>query len=181
MKKDKFKIVISEEEIQNRVKELGEEITRDYANKEPIVICMLKGAVMFFGDLIKRIDTDINLEFARISSYGNGTESGALKVVSDINCDISGRHVIIVEDIVDSGKTLDYYVRKLREKNPASVEICAFIDKPQRREAEVSVKYCGFKGEFGFVIGYGMDYAQKFRQLPFLAEINSPDDLADLT
>ena len=171
---DKFKVLISKEAIQKRVKELGEQITRDYAGKEPVIICMLKGAVYFFTDLTRNIDLPINIEFARLSSYRNGTVSGQMQVVSDITADISGKHVLIVEDIIDSGKTLAFFVEMLKTKNPASIKICALTDKKERREADIEADYVGFDVPNTFVIGYGLDYAEKYRELPYVAEVTDP-------
>lgn len=175
----KLKIVLTEDQIQARVKELGKIISRDYEGKQPVVICMLKGAIVFFSDIVRNLTIPVSMEFARLSSYRNGTESGKMEVISDITADVSGKDILIVEDVVDSGKTLSYFIKLLKEKNPASVKICAFLDKPERRCAKVDVDYVGFKIECGFVIGYGLDYAEKYRELPYLAEINSPKDLED--
>ena len=168
---DNYKILLSEEAIQKRVKELGEEITRDYADKKPVVICMLKGAVYFFADLTKNIKLPLMLDFARLSSYRSGTTSGQMELIYDITAEIEGRDVILVEDIVDSGKTLAYFIELLKKRHPASVKVCAFLDKKERREVEIKADYVGFDIPFGFVIGYGLDYAEKYRELPFLAEI----------
>ena len=175
----KLKVVLTAEQIQKRVKELGEIISRDYEGKQPVVICMLKGAIVFFSDIVRNLTIPVSMEFARLSSYRNGTESGKMEVISDITADVSGKDLLIVEDVVDSGKTLAYFIKLLKEKNPASVKICAFLDKPERRCAHVDVDYVGFRIECGFVIGYGLDYAEKYRELPYLAEINSPKDLED--
>ena len=126
---DNYKILLDHETIQKRVKELGEEITRDYQGKEPVVICMLKGAVYFFADLTKNIKLPLMLDFARLSSYKNGTTSGQMELIYDITAKIEGRDVILVEDIVDSGKTLSYFIELLKTRHPASVKICAFLDK----------------------------------------------------
>ncbi len=177
MSKENYKILLSTEQIQKRVKELGEQITKDYAGKEPVIICMLKGAVYFFADLTKNIDLPIMIDFARLSSYRNGTTSGQMEVISNITATIENKDVIIVEDIVDSGKTLAYFIKMLEEKKPASIKICAFIDKKERREVNISADYVGFDIPCGFVIGYGLDYAEKYRELPFLAEVIDPAKL----
>ena len=174
---DNYRVLLSQETIQKRVKELGEEITRDYQGKEPVVICMLKGAVYFFADLTKNIKLPLMLDFARLSSYKNGTTSGQMELIYDITAKIEGRDVILVEDIVDSGKTLAYFIELLKTRHPASVKICAFLDKKERREANIDVDYIGFDIPCGFVIGYGMDYAEKYREFPFLAEIINPSEL----
>ena len=168
---DKYRVLLTEEQIQKRIKELGKTITDDYRDKKPVMICMLKGAVYFFADLTKNIDLPLMIDFARLSSYRNGTKSGDMELISDITAEIEGRDVIIVEDIVDSGKTLSYFVKLLRKKNPASVKICAFLDKKERREVDIKADYVGFDIPCGFVIGYGLDYAEKYREFPFLAEI----------
>ena len=174
---DNYKVILSEETIQKRIKELGEEITRDYRGKEPVVICMLKGAVYFFADLTKNIKLPLMLDFARLSSYRSGTTSGQMELIYDITAEIEGRDVILVEDIVDSGKTLAYFIELLKKRNPASVKICAFLDKKERREVDIKVDYVGFDIPCGFVIGYGLDYAEKYREFPFLAEIIDTDKL----
>ncbi len=172
-----FKIVLTEEQIQKRVKELGQQITKDYQGKSPVVICMLKGAIVFFSDVVRSLNVPLSMEFARLSSYRNGTTSGEMEVVQDVNSEISGKDVIIIEDIVDSGKTLSYFIELLKKKNPASIKICAFLDKKERREVEVKVDYAGFDIECGFVVGYGLDYAERYRELPFLAEVIDPSRL----
>ena len=174
---DNYRILLTQETIAKRVKELGEEITRDYRDKKPVVICMLKGAVYFFADLTKNIKLPLMLDFARLSSYRNGTTSGQMELIYDITAKIEGRDVILVEDIVDSGKTLAYFIELLKKRNPASVKICAFLDKKERREVNIKVDYVGFDIPCGFVIGYGLDYAEKYREFPFLAEIIDPSKL----
>ena len=168
---EEYKIIIDSDTIQKRIKELGAQITRDYQDKQPVVICMLKGAVYFFADLTKQIKLPLMLDFARLSSYRNGTTGGQMELVYDITAEIEGKDVILVEDIVDSGKTLSYFIKLLKTRNPASVKICAFLDKKERREVNIDVDYVGFDIPCGFVIGYGMDYAEKYRELPYLAEI----------
>lgn len=172
-----YRQTVSAEEIQTRVKELGQQITRDYQGKSPVIICMLKGAVYFFADLTKHIDLPIMIDFARLSSYRNGTVSGEMQVIADITTDIKNKDVIIVEDIVDSGKTLAYFIKMLEKQQPASVKICAFLDKKERREVNIKADYVGFDIPNYFVIGYGLDYAEKYRDLPFLAEVLDPDKL----
>lgn len=169
-----YKILLTEEQISKRVKELGAQITADYAGKEPVIICMLKGAVYFFADLIKSVKTPIMIDFARLSSYKNGTVGGEMELISNITAEIKDRDVLIVEDIVDSGKTLSYFINLLKNRQPRSVKICAFLDKKERREVDITSDYVGFDIACGFVIGYGLDYAEKFRELPFLAEVIDP-------
>lgn len=170
-----YKILLTEQQIGERIKQLGAQITEDYAGKEPVIICMLKGAVYFFADLVKNIKVPVMIDFARLSSYKNGTVSGEMELVSNITAEIKDKDVIIVEDIVDSGKTLSYFIKLLKKKQPKSVKICAFLDKKERREVDISADYVGFDIPCGFVIGYGLDYAEKFRELPFLAEVIDPN------
>lgn len=171
-----YKILLTEQQIGERIKQLGAQITEDYAGKEPVIICMLKGAVYFFADLVKNIKVPVMIDFARLSSYKNGTVSGEMELVSNITAEIKDKDVIIVEDIVDSGKTLSCFIKLLKKKQPKSVKICAFLDKKERREVDISADYVGFDIPCGFVIGYGLDYAEKFRELPFLAEVINPDE-----
>jgi len=172
-----FRVVLTEEQIQKRVKELGELITKDYAGKKPVIICMLKGAIVFFSDIVRSLKIPLSMEFARLSSYRNGTTGGEMELINDISSNVSGKDVLIVEDIVDSGKTLSYFVKLLEQKNPASIKICAFLDKKERREVEVKVDYAGFDIPCGFVVGYGLDYAENYRELPYLAEVIDPSKL----
>jgi len=174
-----IKILLTSDQIQARVKELAAQITLDYSSvdnsiRRPVFICTLKGAIYFFADITRNIKRPIMLDFAKLSSYRNGTTSGDLEMQNDITTDIEGRDVIIVEDIIDSGKTLKYFVEHLRKKNPASIKICAFLDKKERREVDIEADYVGFDIPCGFVVGYGLDYAEKYRELPYLAEIIDP-------
>ena len=175
--KDNYKVIITSQEIQKRVSQLAAQITADYADKSPVVICMLKGAVYFFTDLTRQINLPIMIDFARLSSYRNGTCSSEMCVIADITATITNKDVIIVEDIVDSGKTLAYFIEMLKAKNPRSIKICAFIDKLERREVDIKADYVGFDVPCGFVIGYGLDYAEKYRELPFVAEVIDPSKL----
>ena len=177
MKNKYIRVVLSKSTIQRRVKKLAKQITQDYAGKTPVIICMLKGAVYFFTDLVKNIKLPLTIEFARLSSYKNGTVGGDMELVADIKEKIEGKDVLIVEDIVDSGKTLAYFIDMLKKKNPASVKICTFLDKLTRREVDVKSEYIGFDIDCGFVIGYGLDYAEKYRELPYLAEVLDPSKI----
>ena len=168
---EKYKILLTEEQIKARVFELGKQISSDYEGKEPVIICMLKGAVYFFADLIKSISIPVMIDFARLSSYRNGTSGGKMELIADITAKIEGKDVLIVEDIVDSGKTLSYFIDLLKKKKPSSIKICTFLDKKERREVEINADYIGFDIPCGFVIGYGLDYAERYREFPFLAEI----------
>lgn len=163
------KILFSEEQIASKVKELGAMISRDYAGKEIMVLCILKGAFVFASDLFRSLTIPAGITFMSVSSYGCGTvSSGVIKIDQDIDLPIEGKHIIIAEDIVDSGKTLSYIVEYLKNKKAASVEICAIFDKPDRREVPVEVKYIGYQIPNEFVVGYGLDYAEQFRNLPYL-------------
>ncbi|MBO5714758.1 MAG: hypoxanthine phosphoribosyltransferase [Clostridia bacterium] len=177
MKNKYIRIILSKRTIQKRVKQLAKQISSDYAGTTPVIICMLKGAIYFFTDLVKNISIPVTIEFARLSSYKNGTTGGDMELVADIKEKIEGKHVILVEDIVDSGKTLAYFIDMLNKKNPASVKICTFLDKLTRREVDVKSEYIGFDIDCGFVIGYGLDYAEKYRELPYLAEVLDPSKI----
>ena len=165
-----LEILISEQELQQKTKELGAMISKDYEGKEVTVICVLKGGVMFMVDLVKQIKVPLKMDFMVVSSYGNEFKSsGVVKIVKDLDEGITGKHVIIVEDIIDSGRTLNYLMKILKDRNPASIEICTLLDKPEQRVAEVDVKYVGFSIENHFVLGYGLDYEQLYRNLPYIA------------
>ena len=179
MKLKNYKVLLSEEQIQSRVKELGEKITKDYAGKSPVFICTLKGAIVFFADVVRNVSLPLSMEFVRLSSYKNGMVSGEMDVMSDSTGDLTGKDVIIVEDVVDSGKTLKFFTEMLKQKNPASIKICAFLDKPSKHQVDISADYVGFSMDCGFVIGYGLDYAEAFRELPYLAEINGVEDIEE--
>ena len=177
-----LRILLTEEQIQKRVKELAAQITLDYSSvdnsiRRPVFICTLKGAIYFFADITKNIKRPIMLDFAKLSSYRNGTVSGEMDMQSDVTTDIEGRDVIIVEDIIDSGKTLDFFVKLLKKRNPKSIKICAFRDKKERRDVDIKADYVGFDIPCGFVVGYGLDYAERYRELPYLAEIIDPSKL----
>lgn len=163
-------ILVDEEALQLKIKELGEQITKDYQGKELLVVCILKGAVMFVSDLIKRIDLPLEIDFMAISSYGNSTKSsGIVRIMKDLNEDIKGKHILIVEDIIDSGLTLSYLIDNLKSREPASVAICTLLDKPDNRKTDIDIMYTGFVVPDEFVVGYGLDYAEKYRNLPFIA------------
>lgn len=160
-------VLITREEINKAVKTLGETITRDYAGKEPVMIGILKGAVLFFSDLIREIDLPLKTEFMAISSYGSSTKtSGVVRILKDLDRDILGQDVLIVEDIVDTGLTLSYLKRALLERCPASIRIITLLDKPARRMVELSPDYYCFSIPDAFVVGYGLDYDEKYRNLP---------------
>lgn len=164
---DAERVLISREQIAIKVKELAKQITHDYKTKNPLFICILKGSFIFFADLLREIDIPLEIEFMAISSYDTGaTSTGEVKVVKDTDKSLENRHVILVEDIVDTGLTLSYLKNMLSRRAPASLKICALIDKPERREIAIEADYLGFKIPNHFVIGYGLDFAQKYRNLP---------------
>lgn len=167
-----MKVLISREQLQAKIDELATAISADYAGKRPILVCVLKGAVFFVADLARRLNFDLEIEFMAVSSYGHATDSsGVVRILKDLDTDIEGRHVLIVEDIIDSGLTLQYLVRVLSARNPASLEIVTLLSKPSRRTADLSCRYTGFEIPNEFVVGYGLDYAEKYRNLPFLGVI----------
>ncbi len=162
-------VMLDEEKIEKRVKELAEQLDRLYDGRTPVVVCILKGSVLFFADLIRNMKTVLTIDFMGVSSYGNGTKStGELKITKDLSTDIKGRDVLIVEDIIDSGNTLYNLKRLLIARSPASVNIVTLLDKPDRREAPIEPEYTGFVIEDEFVIGYGLDYAEEYRNLPYV-------------
>lgn len=164
------KVLFTEEDILRRAKELGEEITRDYAGEELILIGTLKGAIVWMADLMKRIDLPTKIDFISASSYGSGvTSSGVVKIKHDINMDIYNRHVIIIEDIVDTGITLKHLKEYLADRNPKSVKICTLLDKPSGRVSDIEADYIGFEVQDLFILGYGLDYDQKYRNLPYIS------------
>lgn len=172
----KYSKLITEEAIETRIKELGEAISKDYEGQSVKVICVLKGGVMFMVDLAKQISVPLSMDFMAVSSYGNDTKSsGVVKIVKDLDESIEGQDVIIVEDIIDSGRTLSYLVNILKERNPKSLRICTLLDKPSRRVVEVDVDYVGFSIPDAFVIGYGLDYQQHYRNLPYIAAVEEID------
>ncbi|MBR4800376.1 MAG: hypoxanthine phosphoribosyltransferase [Clostridia bacterium] len=161
------KILVTREQIAKRVKELGEQITRDYAGEPLTLVCTLRGATLFFADLVREIRGDVEIDFIACSSYGAGTtSSGEVKMIKDLSSPIAGKNIIVVEDIIDTGTTL-YYLKKLLEaRNPKSLKVCSFLDKPSRRKVEFKGDYIGFEIENEYVVGYGLDYDQKMRNLP---------------
>lgn len=170
MEKDIKQILLSAEQIADKVKELGEKITRDYAGKQLLVVGILKGSNMFMSDLIRQINMPMQMDFMIVSSYGNATEStGVVKIIKDIEEGIKDKHVLIVEDIIDSGLTLKYLKQILDTRNPASVKLCTLVDKPARRKEKVAVDYVGFELPDEFIVGYGIDYAEYYRNLPYIA------------
>lgn len=176
MRDDIAKVLLSEEEIQQRVKELGEQLSRDFAGCEEdvVLLCILKGAVVFFADLARAMSIPVQMEFMGISSYGNEQKtSGIVRITKDIDTSITGKHVIIAEDIMDSGLTLSHLARLLMSRNPASLNVCCLLDKPERRECEISPDYCGFIIPNEFVVGYGLDFMGFYRNLPFVGVLKA--------
>ncbi|HVM09751.1 MAG TPA: hypoxanthine phosphoribosyltransferase [Acidimicrobiales bacterium] len=166
-------IVLSEEQIQQRIAELGRQITDDYDGRPPLLVAVLKGAFVFMSDLARAIDLPVEFDFMAISSYGSATKSsGVVRIVKDLDLDLSGRHVIVVEDIIDSGLTLNYLRRNLQARNPASLEVCALLVREGRQADDLGLKYVGFTIPPAFVIGYGLDVAERYRNLPYLCVYN---------
>jgi hypoxanthine phosphoribosyltransferase len=163
-------ILVQRDELEHRVRELAEEVSRDYADRDLLLVGVLKGAVFFLSDLMRHLRVDCEVDFMAVSSYGSATDSsGVVRILKDLDVSIEGRHVLIVEDIVDSGLTLSYLLRTLKARNPTSLEVCALLTKPERRKVELPIRYVGFEIPNRFVIGYGLDHAERFRNLPFVA------------
>jgi len=163
-------VLVGEEDLSRRVRELGEAISRDYAGRPLLLVGVLKGAVFFLSDLMRFIDIPVEVDFMAVASYGSATDSsGVVRILKDLDIAIEGRDVLIVEDIVDSGLTLQYLLRNLGSRNPASLEVCALLTKPDRRKVDLPTRYVGFEIPDRFVIGYGLDYAERHRNLPFVA------------
>jgi hypoxanthine phosphoribosyltransferase len=170
------RVLISREELQAKIDELAAAIRADYEGRCPILVCVLKGAIFFMADLARRLPFDLEVEFMAVSSYGQSTESsGVVRILKDLDIDIEGRHILIVEDIVDSGLTLQYLTNNLGSRNPASIEIVTLLSKPSRRTAELRCRYTGFEIPNEFVVGYGLDYAEKYRNLPYIGVIDDFD------
>ena len=168
-------VLIDHDRLQARIAELGEEVSRDYAGRDLLLIGVLKGAVFFMADLMRKVTVQCEIDFMAISSYGAATDSsGVVRILKDLDINIEGRHVLVVEDIIDSGLTLSYLVRSLEAREPASLEVCALLTKPDRRRIEVDVRYVGFEIPNRFVIGYGLDFAERYRNLPYVAVLH-PD------
>lgn len=169
---DQISVMYSEEEVNSKIKELGEQISKDYAGKKLTLVCILKGAAFFACELAKRITVPVQLEFMRCSSYGNETESsGVVKIIQDLDEPVRGKNILVVEDIIDTGRTMHYLLEVLGQRAPESVKLCALLDKPERRVADVKVDYTGFVIPDEFIVGYGLDYAQKYRNLPYIGII----------
>ena len=169
---EKIKVLISEEEVDARIRELGEKISKEYEGKQIHLICVLKGGVFFMCELAKRITVPVSMDFMCVGSYGDGTKSsGVVRLAKDLDESIENKEVLIVEDIIDSGNTLYYLIDVLKKRNPASLKLCTLLDKPERRVKEVHVDYTCFNIPDEFVVGYGLDYAQRYRNLPFIGVV----------
>lgn len=170
MHNDIEKILLSEQQIQTRIQELGEILTKEYADKNPVIVGVLKGVVVFYADMIRRIQVPCQMDFMWISSYAGTDSTGKMLVRQDVTADIRDRHVLILEDIFDTGNSLEFTVNHLKKQNPASIKICTLLDKPERRRAGVTLKadYVGFTIPNAFVVGYGLDYNEKYRNLPYV-------------
>ena len=163
-------VLVSAEDVQRRVAELGEQISRDYAGRTLLLVGVLKGAVFFLSDLMRFIDVPVEVDFMAVASYGSATDSsGVVRILKDLDASIEGRDVLIVEDIVDSGLTLQYLMRNLGSRNPRTLEVCALLTKPERRKVDLPTRYVGFEIPNRFVVGYGLDFAERHRNLPFVA------------
>jgi hypoxanthine phosphoribosyltransferase len=166
-------VLVADEDLQRRVAELGAEISRDYAGRDLVMIGVLKGALLFIADLMRQLTVPCEVDFMAVSSYGSSTDSsGVVRILKDLDAPIEGRDVLIVEDIIDSGLTLQYLLRNLRARSPGSLEVCALLTKPARRRVELPIRYVGFEIPNRYVIGYGLDYAQRYRNLSFVAALN---------
>ncbi len=175
--KERVTTLISEEKLKTRVQEIAREITEYYNGEEVKTVCVLKGAVMFMVDLVKNVDLPVKFDFMDVSSYGNSTESsGNIKILKDLDDPIEGENILIVEDIIDSGRTLHYLIDYLKSKNPKSVKLCTLFDKPDRREFDVHVDWTGFDIPDEFIVGYGLDYAQRYRNLPYIGVLHFDEE-----
>ena len=168
MKEDILKVLLSEDDIAARVAEIGAQISRDYAGKRLVMVSVLKGSVVFMADLMRAVTVPAEIDFMCVSSYGSGVKtSGVVKIIKDLDNDLAGMDLLLVEDILDSGMTLEYIKKLLLGRNPNSIKICTLLDKPERRKADVAADYKGFEVPDEFVVGYGLDYAEKYRNLPY--------------
>lgn len=175
--KETIKVLLTEEEVNTRIKEVAEKISKDYEGKQVHMICVLKGGVYFMCELSKRMDVPVSLDFMSVSSYGDDTESsGIVRIVKDLDQPLEGKDVLIVEDIIDSGRTLSYLIEILKQRKPNSIRLCTLLDKPERRVVDVNVEYSCFNIPDKFVVGYGLDYAQKYRNLPYIGVVEFEED-----
>ncbi len=169
---EKIRVLLSEEEVDAKIKEIGGQISRDYAGKQVHLVCVLKGGSFFMCELAKRITVPVSLDFMSVSSYGSETKSsGVVRIVKDLDEPLTGKNVVVIEDIVDSGRTLSYLIDMLKDRGPESLRLCTLLDKPERRVVDVHVDYTGFQIPDEFVVGYGLDYDQKYRNLPYIGVV----------
>ena len=174
---ERISVLLTEEEVDKRINEIGKQISKDYEGKNIHLICVLKGGVFFMCELAKRIEVPVSMDFMAISSYGADTKSsGVIRIVKDLDESITGKDVLVVEDIVDSGRTLSYLLMMLKERKPNSLKLCTLLDKPDRRVIDVDVDYTGFEIPDEFVVGYGLDYAQKYRNLPYIGVVHLDEE-----
>ncbi len=174
LEKDIDRVFFSEEELKNRVRELGQQIARDYEGKDPLFVGVLKGSFVFMADLMRAVDLYCDIDFMAVSSYGSGTTTtGAVKINKDLSYNVENRHIILIEDILDSGVTLSYLKKYIEARKPASVSICTLLDKPARRRADIHADYVGFECPDAFIVGYGLDYAERYRNLPYIGVLKA--------
>jgi hypoxanthine phosphoribosyltransferase len=170
-------ILVQADELQHRIREMAADVSRDYKGRDLLLIGVLKGAVFFLADLMRHLDIPCEVDFMAVSSYGSSTDSsGVVRILKDLDAPLEGRNVLIVEDIVDSGLTLQYLMRTLQARNPASIEVCALLTKPERRKVDTPARYVGFEIPDKFAIGYGLDYAERYRNLPYVATLTGIAD-----
>ena len=175
--KESIRVLIPEDKVDERIAQLGEQISQDYAGREVHLIGILKGSIFFICELAKRITVPVTMDFMSVSSYGAGTKSsGVVKLIKDLDEPIGGKDVLVVEDIIDSGRTLSYLLKNLSSRQPASIRLCTMLDKPERREVDVEVDYQGFRIPDEFVIGYGLDYDQRYRNLPYIGVLSLTEE-----
>jgi hypoxanthine phosphoribosyltransferase len=176
------RILVQQDELAHRVRELGEQISRDYEGRDLLLVGVLKGAIFFLSDLMRQIDIGCEVDFMAVASYGSSTDSsGVVRILKDLDESIEGRNVLIVEDIVDSGLTLQYLLRTLKARDPRSLEVCALLTKPARRKTDVAIRYEGFEIPNEFAIGYGLDHAERYRNLPYVAVLSAEAEAARIT
>lgn len=173
---EKINVLISEETVDAKIKEIGEKISKEFEGQQVHLLCILKGSVFFTCELAKRITVPVTVDFMSVSSYGDGTSSsGVVRIVKDLDETIEGKNVVVIEDIIDSGRTLSYLLEILQKRNPRNLKLCTLLDKPDRRVRDVKVDYVGFEIPDEFVVGYGLDYAQKYRNLPYIGVVEFVD------
>ncbi len=175
--KETVRVLIPEDKVDERIAQLGAQISQDYAGRQVHLIGILKGSIFFICELAKRITVPVTMDFMSVSSYGSGTKSsGVVKLIKDLDEPINGKEVVVVEDIIDSGRTLSYLLKNLSDRNPASIRLCTLLDKPERREVDVEVDYQGFRIPDEFVVGYGLDYDQRYRNLPYIGVLSLTEE-----